>query len=64
MSITNVLIKLGGGVLALVGFCLVLTALGVVTFVPVFMTPVISIIVGIIVIGFGVYIVRGGTPTV
>lgn len=64
MSVTEILIKLFGAVLALVGLALLLSAVGI-NFLGL-ATPNIwvALILGFLFIAAGVYLVRGGTITV
>lgn len=50
-------------VLAVVGLCLVLSAVGVATFVAGFSPAWLAVIVGVCLIGAGIYIIRGGNIT-
>lgn len=63
MSLSEILIKLGGIVLAVVGFALVLSAVGINILGVSLPNIFASIIVGVIFIGAGIYIIRGGTIT-
>lgn len=68
MSITEIIIKIGGAFLFLVGIGVLLSAVGVtVPLLPVGSVAgneIITAIIGIAMIGLGIYIVRGGTPRV
>ena len=61
MSISEILIKIGGVILFIVGLGLVLGAVGINFLAVSFLTPIWSIILGGIFIGAGIIIVRGGT---
>ena len=64
MSLSEILIKVGGVVLFVVGICLILAAVGVATFIGVGAFPAwMEIIAGIAMIWGGIVIVRGGSPT-
>lgn len=63
MSITEILIKVVGVVLALVGLGLVLSAVGVSFLVSPLSPGWVSIVVGLILLAIGIYIVRGGRIT-
>ena len=64
MSVTEILIKLGGAVLAFIGFALLLSVVNVPVFGIAFTDfgKLGEFIMGIIMLGLGIYIVRGGTP--
>lgn len=68
MSISEVAIKIIGVILAVVGLGVILSALGIsVPVIPsakVAGNEVVAVIIGIALIGFGIYVVRGGTPKV
>lgn len=65
MSVTEVIIKIGGAVLFLVGIGVLLSAVGItVPFLPSATTSgneLLVALIGIAMIGFGIYVVRGGT---
>lgn len=61
MSLTEILIKVVGVLLLLAGLDLILTSLGAGIFLSLtFISPIISFIVGIILIGVGITIIRNG----
>jgi len=60
MSITEILVRVLGAILALVGLGLVLGALGVAFLVTALSPGWLSILVGLILIAIGVHIIRGG----
>lgn len=63
MSLSEILIKLGGIVLFVVGLSLVLGAVGL-NFLGVnFLGPIWSVVIGVIFIAAGIYLIRGGTVT-
>lgn len=63
MSLSEIVVKIIGVTLAVVGLALVLSAVGL-AFLPVsFLGPVWSIVLGAILIGAGIIIIRGGTIT-
>ena len=60
MNLSEIVIKVIGLILAIVGLCLILSAVGVATFVS--LPPFwLGILVGVIFLGAGIYIIRGGT---
>lgn len=61
MSVSEILIKLMGVVLAIVGFALLLSVVGVDVFGIHVGNMIVSIILGVCFLGAGIYIVRGGT---
>lgn len=61
MSLSEILIKLGGIVLFVVGLSLVLGAVGMNFLGVSFINPLFSVVVGVIFIGAGIYLVRGGS---
>jgi hypothetical protein len=64
MSLSEILIKVGGLVLFVVGLCLILSAVGV-HLLGISLSPIwLEVLVGVILVGAGTYIVRGGTLTV
>ncbi len=64
MSLSNVIIKIFGLVLAFVGLALLLATVGISIFGIGFTPPIIEIILGFLFVGAGVVIVRGGNLTV
>lgn len=62
MSLSEIVVKLIGLALALVGFALLLTTVGINLGVSV---PNIwwALILGVVLLGAGIYIIRGGTVT-
>lgn len=63
MSLSNVFVKILGVVLALVGLFLVLSAVGIGAYPLKFIDQVWSLVIGALLIGAGIIIVRGGTIT-
>lgn len=64
MSISDIIIKALGVILAVVGLALILTVVGVnILGVSTGLSPILSLIVGGLLLGTGIYIVRGGTIT-
>lgn len=60
MSLSEVVIKLIGLALAIVGFALILAAVGV-NFLGVGLGPIwVEVVVGVVMLGAGIYIIRGG----
>lgn len=60
MKLSEIVIKVIGIVLAIVGFALILSAVGI-NFLGVGLDPVwLAILVGVIMLGAGIYIIRGG----
>ncbi len=65
MSISEVLIKVIGIVLALVGFALLLSLVGISVFGVSLGAPwFITLLVGVLFLGGGIYIIRGGNVTI
>lgn len=61
MSLSEIVIKIIGIVLALVGFALLLSIVGLNLF-GIGLSPVwLAILVGVCFLGAGIYIIRGGT---
>lgn len=61
MSVSEIIIKIIGIVLALVGFGLLLSIVGL-NFLGIGIAPVwLAIILGVCFLGAGIYIIRGGT---
>lgn len=61
MSLSEIVVKLVGLVLLIVGLALVLSAVGI-HFLSVGLSPVwLSVVVGVVFIGAGIYIIRGGS---
>lgn len=61
LSLSDIVIKVIGLVLALVGFALLLSTVGI-SFLGVGLQPVwAALIVGVFFLGAGIYIIRGGT---
>lgn len=64
MSLSEIIIKLIGVILAVVGFALLLSTVGL-NILGIGLSPVwLSILVGFIFLGIGIYIVRGGNISV
>lgn len=66
MSITEMAIKIFGGVLAFIGFCLLLSLVNIPLFGIGFKEwgAIGEFLAGIVFLGLGILIVRGGRPTV
>lgn len=61
MSLSEVIIKLIGLALAIVGFALILTLVGISLF-GVHLDPEwLAVVVGVVMLGAGIYIIRGGS---
>ena len=63
MSLTNMLVKLIGIVLALVGLALLLSIVGINLFGIHLPGILFALVVGVLFLGAGIYIVRGGNFT-
>jgi hypothetical protein len=64
MSLSDIVIKVIGVILAIVGLALVLSAVGVHLFGVVgFTEPILTVVVGAILLGAGIFIIRGGNIT-
>lgn len=64
MSLSEIVIKVIGIVLAIAGFALLLSAIGL-NVLGVGLQPVwLAVLVGVIFLGLGIFIVRGGNVTV
>lgn len=62
MSLSEMFIKVIGLILAVVGLALILSSVGVSTFVA--LAPFyVGLIVGVCLLGAGIYIIRGGSVT-
>ena len=63
MSLSNILVKIIGMVLALVGLALLLSAVGV-NFLGIALAPwYVAVLVGVLFLGAGIYLIRGGNIT-
>ena len=63
MSLSNILVKIIGMVLALVGLALLLSAVGV-NFLGIALAPwYAAVLVGVLFLGAGIYLIRGGNIT-
>lgn len=64
MSLSEVVVKIIGVILALVGLGLILAAIGV-NFLGISMgiNPILEIVIGALMLGAGIFIIRGGTIT-
>ncbi len=62
MSITEILIKGGGVVLFVAGILLLLSAIGI-HFLAIPLEPLWAVLVGVIFLGLGIWVIRGGTIT-
>ena len=61
MSLSEIVIKVIGLVLAIVGLALILSVVGV-NFLGVGLSPVwLAVLVGVVFLGGGIYIIRGGS---
>lgn len=63
MSITDLFIRMIGFLLALLGFFLVLSAVGISIISVSFVNPFFSVILGVILLSVGIWVVRGGNIT-
>lgn len=64
MSLSDIVVKVIGVILAVVGLALVLSAVGVnLLGVSSSLDPLLSLIIGALLIGAGIFIVRGGNIT-
>jgi len=64
MSLSRIIVTIIGIILALVGLALILSAIGV-SFLGISLTPWwVAVIVGVLCLGGGIYIIRGGTPQI
>lgn len=64
MSLSEIVVKIIGVVLALVGFALLLSVVGVDVFGVHVANVILAIVLGVAFLGAGIYIVRGGTVTI
>lgn len=64
MKLSEIVIKIIGIVLAIVGFCLLLSVAGISLFGIGTSSDILSIVLGLIVLGGGIVIVRGGNITI
>lgn len=63
MSISDLIVKIIGVILAIVGLSLVLSAVGI-NFLGVALAPAwLAILAGLILLGIGIYIIKGGNIT-
>lgn len=64
MSISEMLIKLGGIVLFVVGIALLLSLVGLSFFgFSVSLAPIFAVLLGVAFVAAGIYLIRGGTLT-
>jgi len=64
MSLSEIIIKLIGIALAVIGFLMIISAVGVHIFGVIGLSPIwLSVLIGIILLGAGIYIIRGGNFT-
>ena len=64
MSLSEIVVKVIGVILALVGLALILSAVGVnLLGVTLGLHPILVVVVGALLLGAGIYIIRGGTIT-
>lgn len=66
MSLSDVIVKLIGLVLAVVGLALLLALVGV-NFIgvnPTTFSPIVEVILGVCFLGAGIYIIRGGNVSI
>lgn len=64
MSLSEIFVKVVGVILALVGLALILAAVGVNFLgVSVALNPILEVVVGALMLGAGIFIIRGGTIT-
>lgn len=64
MSLSEIIVKLIGLALAIVGFALLLTIVGINLFGIAVFNPWLAAILGFIFLGIGIYIIRGGTVSI
>lgn len=61
MSISEVIVKVIGVILALVGLAIILSAVGVNFLgVALSMPPLLAVVIGALMLGAGIFIIRGG----
>ena len=63
MSLTEMVVKLLGIILAVVGFALLLSVVGIDVFGVHVANIFLALVLGVAFLGAGIYIVRGGTVT-
>jgi len=64
MSLTDILIKIVGAIFVLVGLALVLAGVGISIGLGAGLNPpLLGIVVGLLFVGIGIFIIRGGTIT-
>lgn len=63
LSLSEAIVKIIGIVLAVVGLALILGAVGLSFLAVSFLGPIWSIVVGVVFLGAGIYIIRGGNFT-
>jgi lipopolysaccharide export LptBFGC system permease protein LptF len=64
MSITDIIVKILGVILAIVGFALLLSCVGL-DFLGVAVAPIwLALVLGFVFLAVGIYIVKGGTFTI
>ena len=64
ISLSEIIIKLIGLALAILGFALLLTLVGINIFGVTVFNPWIAAILGVIFLGVGIYIIRGGNVSI
>lgn len=64
MSLSEIVVKLIGLALAIVGFALLLTLVGINILGIATFNPWLAAILGVVFLGAGIYIIRGGTVSV
>lgn len=63
MSISDLIVKLGGVLLFLVGLFMVLTSVGMIIIPLSIGAPIVSFFVGLVLMGIGIFVLRGGNIT-
>jgi hypothetical protein len=61
MSLSEIIIKLIGLALAIVGFCLILTLVHISLFGVALDPEWLAVVVGVVMLGAGIWIIRGGS---
>jgi hypothetical protein len=64
MSLSEIIVKLIGLALAIVGFALLLSLVGLNVLGVSVLNPWVAAVLGVVFLGAGIYIIRGGTVSV